>query len=52
MAKAYGFKAMSACCVSILTSVGDRCAAKHYGENEGDICFAFIYFLCYMHNIF
>jgi hypothetical protein len=35
MAKAYGFKAMFACCVSILTSIGDRCVAKHYGENEG-----------------
>ncbi len=43
---------MFTCCVSILTSIGDRCDAEHCVKNQGNICFTFTCFMCYMHDIF
>jgi hypothetical protein len=33
----------------VLTSVGDKCATKHWGENQGEICSTLTCFLHYMH---
>jgi hypothetical protein len=52
MVKAHDFKTIFTYCVSISTSIGDKCVTQNCVKNQGEIWSTLTCFLCYMHGIF